>query len=263
MKRHLATIRKGWQNENLAAFILSRFAFIAHPATVADDIGSDFFCTIFETKSENRRDYLVPKNSFAIQIKSNRRTFSISNKMEYLQELEIPFFVGVCSQGALDLTIYSGEYLVPFFVEKGTSAKLKIRLCERDACDDAPWDIVRESYVVKFPRVVTIGSAIGKMELKVQVRILSSVCDLISRNIAYRSNGEYIFSEYESSRLIMPFSANDVRRSLYNRVSRIFYELAWLLERRSDIFSPEERGTYQDLLESLTRTVSHDDGDNS
>ena len=66
---HLASFREGWKNENLARFILSKIAFITHPATISDDIGSDFFCTLFQTRAENGHDYLVPKNTFAIQIK--------------------------------------------------------------------------------------------------------------------------------------------------------------------------------------------------
>jgi hypothetical protein len=40
--------RRGWENEHLAAVLLSGVSFIAHPLTIGDDIGSDFFCTLFE-----------------------------------------------------------------------------------------------------------------------------------------------------------------------------------------------------------------------
>lgn len=59
---YLASFRKGWESENLARFILSRFAFVAHPSTVSDDIGSDFFCTLFEVKREKKHDYLSPSS---------------------------------------------------------------------------------------------------------------------------------------------------------------------------------------------------------
>jgi len=65
---HLSSFRKGWENENLARFLLSRFSFVAHPASVSDDIGTDFFCTIFEIVKEGKRDSLMPRNAFAIQI---------------------------------------------------------------------------------------------------------------------------------------------------------------------------------------------------
>lgn len=40
---HLAVMRRGWQNEHLAAFLLSKLAFVAQPAKIGDDIGTDFF----------------------------------------------------------------------------------------------------------------------------------------------------------------------------------------------------------------------------
>ena len=40
---HLLSPRKGWENENLAAYLLSRFSFIVQPSSIADDVGSDFF----------------------------------------------------------------------------------------------------------------------------------------------------------------------------------------------------------------------------
>ena len=63
---YLKSFREGWRTEHLARFILSKFAFVAQPISISDDIGSDFICTLFE----NREKYLFPTNSFAIQIKS-------------------------------------------------------------------------------------------------------------------------------------------------------------------------------------------------
>ena len=79
---HLGSFRKGWQSENVARFLLSKFSFLAHPSAVSDDIGSDFFCTIFQVHKEGSHDYLIPDHSFAIQIKSNSRPIDVSNKLE-------------------------------------------------------------------------------------------------------------------------------------------------------------------------------------
>jgi hypothetical protein len=38
----LYRFRKGWENENLAQYLLSRVAFIARPVSVSDDLGTDF-----------------------------------------------------------------------------------------------------------------------------------------------------------------------------------------------------------------------------
>jgi len=58
---HLSGPRIGWENERLASYLLSRFSFVAHTASIADDLGSDFFCTIFEF---NRRR---PEEMFSYQ----------------------------------------------------------------------------------------------------------------------------------------------------------------------------------------------------
>ena len=79
----------------MARFILSRISFVAHPATVADDVGSDFYCTLFETVEDAGEKYLIPRNAFAVQIKSNPDGFPVSNKASYFSELEVPFFIGV------------------------------------------------------------------------------------------------------------------------------------------------------------------------
>src|ERR1022692_4839910 len=63
---HLLQLRTGWEGERLAAYLLSQFSFIAHPASVADDLGSDFFCTIFEVQPVAGRQALLPRSSFAI-----------------------------------------------------------------------------------------------------------------------------------------------------------------------------------------------------
>ena len=127
---HLASFRHGWQSENLARFLLSKFAFISHPASISDDIGSDFFCTLFKTVREESRDYLVPKNSFAIQIKSDSSTFAVSNKIDYLDNLEVPFFVGVVDKADFSLSIYSGEAVPFFFSHHGRPEFLQIELSE-------------------------------------------------------------------------------------------------------------------------------------
>ena len=80
----LAIPRRGWENEHLATFMLSRISFVAHPITVADDIGSDFFCTLFEPRVEERIERLFPRNSFAVQVKSNFEKISVTNKIDYL-----------------------------------------------------------------------------------------------------------------------------------------------------------------------------------
>lgn len=121
---HLLSFRKGWESENIARYILSRFSFIANPSTISDDIGSDYFCTLFKIKSNGRNKFLIPQNFFAIQIKSDKRKIPYSKKIEYLSNLEIPYFIGVVNRQNLSLTIYSGEYIPFAFTKKKPQNKL-------------------------------------------------------------------------------------------------------------------------------------------
>src|SRR6266481_7893720 len=101
--------RKGWENERLASYLLSRFSFVAQPTSSADDLGSDFFCTIFEIHEVSGNDALMPRISFAIQVKSSVEDVSADNKIEYLMGLELPFFIGVVGQSPPQMRIYSAE----------------------------------------------------------------------------------------------------------------------------------------------------------
>jgi hypothetical protein len=108
---HQRSFRLGWQSQNLARFILYNFAFLAEPVQVADDIGIDFFCTLFETRCEATNVALIPRNSFAIQIKSESKSAKIdlTGYLPYLQSMELPFFIGVVNRDNLTLAFYSGE----------------------------------------------------------------------------------------------------------------------------------------------------------
>ncbi len=110
---HLGKFRKGWENEHVASFLLSRISFVANPMTVADDVGSDFFCTLFEVAEG---DKLFPRNSFAIQVKSSKAEIGATGKIEYLAKLELPFFVGVVDQSNLETVHLFGRILTYIFL---------------------------------------------------------------------------------------------------------------------------------------------------
>jgi len=232
MKKHLASFRKGWQGENLARYILSNFAFISQPSTVADDVGSDFFCTIFDTVPDGNNNYLVPRESFAIQIKSNRKSFSISGKTEYLKGLGIPFFVGVCKQENQELELYSGEYLIPFFVDQPSAGAKRVKLCEMSDCKDDHYFEENNEFTIKFPRVANISANLNSPQFKEAVKKLSGVCRIISRNITRRNNKEYIFFESFSGNFMLVSNKQLIKESIDTRLSKIFIELAYVLEKK-------------------------------
>lgn len=258
MKAQLGSFRKGWQSENLARFILYKFSFVAHPSTIADDVGSDFFCTLFQIHRESGREYLLPRNSFAIQVKSDTDGIDVSNKLEYLVGLEIPFLVGVVDREALEMTIYSGEYIPAFFSYKGIPERLEIELCERSLTDQSNYFVETgpKRYVLRFPKIVKIGATTEGDELEARVGSLARLCAVMQGNIASRRNGEYIFKHLkEGNQYVTIFAGSSsfrvYRLNLLERLAEAFVNLEWIYEIDRDRFVEEEFRAYEGLLHQL------------
>ena len=145
---------KGWENEHLALFLLSRISFVSNPVTVADDVGSDFFCTLFEV---GERDTLFPRSSFAIQVKSSKDRIDPTGKIKYFEKLELPFFVGVIDQKHLRLSIYSGEYLPIFFSHYGIPQDLKLSLEDTPVTFENYCEVRPEGkYILRMPHLLDL-----------------------------------------------------------------------------------------------------------
>jgi hypothetical protein len=233
---HLAVLRRGWQNEHLAAFMLSRLAFLAHPAKIGDDIGTDFFCTLFETVNQDGRDYLVPRKSFAIQIKSSGTTIDATKQIKYLIGLELPFFVGIIDQEHSSLTIYSGEYLPILFSYRGIPKSLTLELhSQHDFGPDSYFDEVADnSYKLKCPVVSTLSVAMTTESIAEESRRLGEVASRIHRNIAAQATHEYIFSVGSDGQTPMimagPGSVQVFRDNFKKRLAEVFFNLIWILD---------------------------------
>jgi hypothetical protein len=248
---YLASFRKGWENENLARYILSRFSFIANPSTVSDDIGSDYFCTIFTLDSRKNKKYLFPKSSFAIQIKSNYRKIDITKKIGYITQLELPYFIGIINNKNLNLAIYSSEYF-PIFISTKTPSKLEISLCE-----DREEIYYREKnnnhFVIDFPKVGQININEDEASLKLFVDEFIKLCYMMHENIASRKNKEYIFSHFNKEKITIiagKDSSNTYAGNLYKRLAECFYNIEWKFIHNID-FSMEEFKIYEDLYFKL------------
>lgn len=250
---HLLSFRKGWENENMARYILSRFCFIANPSTVSDDIGSDYFCTLFKIQKDGKNKFLIPQNFFAIQIKSNKRKIDATKKIKYLANLEIPYFVGVINQKNLKLTIYSGEY-IPFLFTYRTPKKLEINLCKRDQMKNQFSKLENDSYTINFPLIVEIKADIDEDNIKVIAENLSGICSLMQSNISSRVNCEYIFHEYLTEQVYIRAgkdSAKTFRDNFLKRLAENFYNLYWIYNNHPDNFKLQEFKTYENLLSQL------------
>ena len=119
----MLVLEKGWQSENIARYILSNFAFISQPSTIADDLGSDFFVPYLTLLLMATITSFYLKN-LCYSNKSNRKPFYITGKTEYLKSLGIPFLL-VFVIKSQELEFYSGEYLIPFLLMNHQQKKLK------------------------------------------------------------------------------------------------------------------------------------------
>jgi hypothetical protein len=209
----LTNRRTGWTNEILSHFLLSKFSFVSHPCNTSDDIGADFLCTFFETVTRNGQGFITPRNSFAIQVKSNKKLFHLD--VDFLINLEIPLFAGVVDQEDLRLNIYSGECVPIFFSQEDPPRESKIGI---ELCDDfersvpiPPAKYYSEqngTFKLVFPKVTEITADISPEDLEEKTKILSRLCGLMHSNIAARTSKRYIFltaAKYDDSLLDQSF----------------------------------------------------------
>lgn len=257
---HLAVPRKGWENEHLATFLLSRIAFVAHPVTVADDIGSDFFCTLFEPRDQDGTEMLFPLNSFAIQVKSSLGDVPATNKIEYFLKLELPFFIGVVDRSGLCLSLYSGEYLPIMFSHLGRPGQLT--MCpvdqEVDGVASAPYDSTPGGACnLRLPVVLKLAAGDDRETLSTIAQKLSQLCSRMHGNISTWKLDEYIFKLGPAGQVeIMAGSgsAQTFRHNFYLRLAEVFYNLEWLLQNRSHDFSAAEFEMYERLYNDLLKS---------
>lgn len=250
----LAAPRIGWENEHLATYLLSRISFVANPITVSDDVGSDFFCTLFESRIENTIEQLFPRNSFAIQIKSKEETILATNKIEYLTKLELPFFVGIIDRERLRLDIFSGEYVPLLFTEHGIPQQELKLVPVRNGGDNKKYcqttkdeNLQLLTASLRMPLVMELSASDTRDTILAKAHSLSDLCFRMHQNISARVNQEYIFRLSESGLSIMAGSGSitTFRRNFHFRLAEAFYNLQWLHAKQRNLFSIEEFRVYE------------------
>ena len=255
---HLRATRKGWENERLASYLLSRFSFVAQPSSVADDLGSDFFCTLFNiVKLDSGHDGLRPLSSFAIQVKSSAGDISMDNKIDYLERLELPFFIGVAHQSPATMTIYSAEILPYLFSLFGIPDRLSLRLVDQSGldanhlCDDLRSE--GRGIRVLCPAVATLNIADDRSALAATVETLHNICIRVNRNIAARMSHEYIFEMDGKNFQILagPTSLQHFRVNFLKRLGEAFRNLYLILGDATDEKWLKEFQVFDSLYRSL------------
>lgn len=251
----LYTVRTGWEGERLAEYLLSRFSFIAQPTTIADDVGSDFFCTIFDI-ADTIPPTVEPRISFAIQVKSNSDKIAFHNKVNYLHNLEIPFFVGVVRQNTADLKIYSAERFPMMTAQFGLREKLWLRPVEEDDlknyCDgqSIPDGVILDCY-----HVCTFSAAEERKDIRPKVEKLLTICERATANIRSRRSEEHIYQLNDEATAFSLFagigSVRHFRDNMYKRLAEAFYNFEFLLKTQPQNFDVAEFRVYEKFYLSL------------
>jgi hypothetical protein len=253
----LAVPRRGWENEHFATFLLSRIAFMAHPLTIADDVGSDFFCTLFEARDQDGMEKLFPTSSFAIQIKSNADKIPATNKVEYLSTLELPFFVGAVDRSNLRLSIYSGEYIPIMFSRYKAPTALTLvpipTLGSSDYCEQ----MADGQTTLRLPFICEISATDTLDALREKGRMLKELCSLMHSNISARASQEYIFrlNFGTGTKWLVLAGSGSVTTFRHNfglRLAEVFYNLEWILQHQPEKFSVREFAAYDALFNQLS-----------
>jgi hypothetical protein len=226
----------GWENEQLAHYLLSRFSFVAHPSTVGDDVGSDFYCTIYEV-SQAAPDRIEPSISFAIQVKSNARKIAASNKIAYLEQLEIPFFISVVDKAKAALRMYSSECLPMLFADKHPpteTKRLSLRLLNEQHDRQSHENYVKRqeqgACVLNCHHVCRFCTSDTRDGIQPKVNAIKDICRRAILNIGSRRSEEHLYHwpNGEVTVLAGKGSIRHFRENLDKRLAESFANFGFL-----------------------------------
>lgn len=227
-KMGLARTHVGWENEHLATFLLSRVSFVASPVSVADDVGTDLFCTLFERVFHGETELLVPRSSLAAQVKSSRQCVDVTKQLDYLGRLEIPYYLGFIDQEALSLDLFSGRYLPLLLSYRG--ARIRLALVPVDKLGK---QLIRDhgggSYELECPRVVTLHARDGRAESQQKAELILADVAQGLKAVASRTSCEYIFDAPDGLRIFAgKDSVTTFRENFLARYAEALANLTWL-----------------------------------
>ena len=192
---------------------------------------------------------VAPRTSFAIQVKSNGDRVEAHNKVQYLFNLEIPFFLGVVDLAASELKIYSAERFPMMTAVLGIPEKLWLQPVD-EGDPKRPWDGTAKSGVtLNCYHVCTFTAAEGRNEIRPKVERLLKLCRRAVSNIGTRRAEEHIYQlddEGKSFQIVAGCgSVNHFRDNMYKRLAEAFYNFWYMLTRDPKLFNLAEFRTYE------------------
>jgi hypothetical protein len=230
----LAHPHKGWENEHLATFLLSRVAFVASPVTVSDDIGTDLFCTLFDRVEHDGQPELHPRRSIAVQVKSSKKPVDIVKNLGYIARLEVPYYLGVVDQAALTIELYSARFLPALLSLKGQHSRLDLVPVEQFVRNYRPVD-PEKGFSLLCHKVAALSASDDRATTDRAAAALKEDSAAALQAIASRLNKEYVFeiADGEVEFFAGRDSAVSFRHAFFKRLAEAYANLGWLLDNRT------------------------------
>ena len=208
--------------------------------TVADDVSTDLYCTLFDILEREGREYAFPRHSVAVQVKSDRGRVEVTGKIEYLAKLEVPYYVGVVDGNALTLTLYSGRYLPHMFAYRGSPVRLRLVPQDRPVEEYYRSGDDERGYDVACPIVTTLCAQDTKEQLADKRGALQADALAALSAIVSGLNKEFIFDIPGGVEIFAGRTSVQVFRSnFWKRLAEAFYNLAWLLDQGGSVDADE------------------------
>lgn len=255
---HLYTVRSGWEGERLAEYLLSRFSFVAQPTTIADDVGSDFYCTIFDITT-TVPPTVEPRISFAIQVKSKQERIEFHNKVHYLHRLEIPFFLGIVNQARGELKVYSAERFPMMAAEFGLRKKLWLQPVDDDPQNYCDGETDPDGVTLYCCQVCTFLAGEDRNDIRPKVEKLVALCQRAEANIRSRRSEEHIYQWDDKGTCTIVAGVGSVqhfRDNIYKRLAEAFYNFEFILTNQPNDFNPDEFQVYERFYLALVASYN-------
>ena len=253
----LAVPHKGWENEHLATFLLSRIAFVASPVKVGDDVGTDVFCTLFEVTKHKERDVLLPRSSIAVQIKSNKDPVDVASKLDYLHRLEVPYYLGVVDQQQLTLELFSARFLPVFLAWQPHPKRLLLIPVDEFQRKYRTTDHNENGvYELFCHKVATLDAHDHRAAIAKCAEAIRHDSAAALQAIASRLNHEYVFEIPGGTMEIFagPGSAETFRHAFFKRLGEVYLNLSFLLDNNKPA-SNDEMDAFVAIADELSRAV--------
>lgn len=257
---HRRRFRLGWEDEHLAAYLLSRVAFVARPLTVADDIGFDFLCTTYEERrvvNEPDAD-LCGQSAFAIQIKRPNGRHKVGrDRVEHLRYMELPYFIGVVRRDLGALDVYAADVLPLMFSKIGIPGEIVFSPINQQP-EGHGFSGDERQVTLECPLLLSLATNNAHEVRLAQAEMLKQTCHRMLRNNASLAFELHLYKTYDGrvESYAGPGSIKHFRTNVYQNLYVALGNLRFLKFRAPRLFDPKERQAFEGFVKALKEVRS-------